>query len=48
VVKPVGPARAIYVLHGGRVIEQGTHSDLLALGGQYAELFGLQASQYVM
>ena len=40
-------ADRIYVLHRGRVIEEGTHADLLALGGLYAELFNLQASQYV-
>jgi ATP-binding cassette, subfamily B, bacterial len=40
-------ADRIYVLHDGRVIEEGAHADLLALGGQYAELFNLQASQYV-
>jgi ATP-binding cassette, subfamily B, bacterial len=39
-------ADRIYVLGDGRVIEQGGHADLLALGGQYAELFTLQASQY--
>jgi len=39
-------ADRIYVLRDGRVIEQGVHSDLLALGGQYAELFTLQAAQY--
>jgi ATP-binding cassette subfamily B protein/ATP-binding cassette subfamily C protein len=39
-------ADRIYVLRDGRVIEQGGHADLLALGGQYAELYTLQASQY--
>ena len=39
-------ADRIYVLRDGRVIERGGHADLLALGGQYAELFTLQASQY--
>ena len=39
-------ADRIYVLHEGRVIEQGRHPELMALGGQYAELYGLQASQY--
>jgi ATP-binding cassette, subfamily B, bacterial len=39
-------ADRIYVLREGQVIEQGVHADLLALGGQYAELFTLQAAQY--
>ena len=39
-------ADRIYVLRDGQVIEQGVHADLLALGGQYAELFTLQAAQY--
>ena len=39
-------ADRIYVLRDGQVIEQGGHADLIALGGQSAELFTLQASQY--
>jgi len=39
-------ADRIYVLGGGQVIESGTHAELLAVGGQYAEMYALQASQY--
>jgi ATP-binding cassette subfamily B protein/ATP-binding cassette subfamily C protein len=39
-------ADRIYVLANGSVIEAGTHASLMALGGQYAELYTLQASQY--
>ena len=39
-------ATRIYVLNGGRVSEQGTHAELMTRGGQYAELYTLQASQY--
>ena len=35
----------IYVIDGGRVIEQGTHTDLVARGGLYAELSRTQFSQ---
>jgi ATP-binding cassette subfamily B protein/ATP-binding cassette subfamily C protein len=39
-------ADRIYVLARGAVAESGTHAELMALGGQYAELFTLQAAQY--
>ena len=34
------------VLHEGRVVEHGTHGDLVGAGGRYAELFALQAERY--
>jgi ATP-binding cassette, subfamily B, bacterial len=36
----------IVVLDGGRVVEQGCHAELVAAGGLYAELYGLQARAY--
>jgi len=42
----VRSADRIYVLRDGTVVESGTHEELLALGGTYAELFTLQASPY--
>jgi ATP-binding cassette subfamily B protein len=40
-------ADRIAVLEHGRVLEDGTHDDLLARGGRYAELFNLQAARFV-
>lgn len=39
-------AHRILVLDQGQLIEEGTHEELLALGGRYAELFTLQAEGY--
>ena len=35
-------ADEIAVVADGKIIEKGTHDELLALGGEYAELYGLQ------
>jgi ATP-binding cassette subfamily B protein len=43
----VRSADRIYVLSGGRVVEHGSHDELMELGGQYAELFTLQARAYL-
>ena len=39
-------ADRILVLQGGAIVEQGTHDQLLARNGLYAELFSLQAEGY--
>jgi ATP-binding cassette subfamily B protein len=43
----VRSADRIYVLHDGRVVEQGSHEELMAADGLYAELFRLQARAYL-
>src|SRR4029453_527870 len=39
-------ADLIVVLDGARVAQVGTHDDLMARGGPYAELYGIQAAAY--
>jgi ATP-binding cassette subfamily B protein len=39
-------AKRIIVLEDGAISEEGTHEKLMSRGGQYAEMFDLQASSY--
>jgi ATP-binding cassette subfamily B protein len=39
-------ADLIVVLDGARVVEMGSHDALMAKGGQYAQLYGIQAAAY--
>ena len=40
-------ADRIYLLEDGRITEVGSHRSLLELGGKYAEMFHLQAENYL-
>jgi ABC-type multidrug transport system fused ATPase/permease subunit len=42
----VADADLILVMAAGRLVETGTHADLLAKGGDYADLYGIQATAH--
>lgn len=42
----VSLADRIVVLQDGRIVEEGTHQDLMALGGIYARMYHLQTDRY--
>jgi ATP-binding cassette subfamily B protein len=39
-------ADLIVVLDGAHLVEMGTHEELVGRGGQYAQLYGIQAAAY--
>lgn len=42
----VRKADKIFVVESGKIIEEGSHSELMKIGAKYAEAFGLQAEGY--
>jgi ABC-type multidrug transport system fused ATPase/permease subunit len=44
----VRDAHRICVLENGRIVESGTHEELLSSGGRYADMFTLQAERYAV
>jgi ATP-binding cassette subfamily B protein len=42
----VRSADRIHILDGGRIVESGTHEELVALGGRYARMYEVQARAY--
>lgn len=39
-------ADKIYLLEQGKIIEEGSHKELMELDGKYAQMFKLQAKSY--
>ena len=39
-------ADKIYMLEEGRIIEQGSHEELMKQNGKYAEMYNMQAKKY--
>ncbi len=39
-------ADKIYLLEQGEIVEEGSHAELMELGGKYAEMFAMQAEKY--
>lgn len=39
-------AQRIIVIEGGRVVEQGTHDELVAAAGRYEQMYRLQAARF--
>lgn len=42
----VRKADKILVVEGGKIIEEGSHTELMGINGKYAQLFNLQAKGY--
>lgn len=42
----VRDADCIYMMEDGRIVESGTHEELLKMGGKYAAMWGIQAGLY--
>jgi len=41
-------ADRIYLLHAGALVEEGTHDELIAVSGRYAEMYALQERMYAI